>query len=83
MDEMAATFGDVPASIEGRALVLQSSDSQSWAIAQWAVANAKSQNIVEVDVDGRRWVRESQQGWQESASPSGQVPITVADGNSQ
>jgi hypothetical protein len=78
LDELTSTFGDVPASFDGSVLVVQSGDSQAWAIAQWAVANAKQQSLTAVDVAGYSWLRESRNGWQPSAAPDGQVTISVA-----
>lgn len=78
LDELTSTFGDVPASLEGSVLVVQASDSQAWAIAQWAVANAKQQSLMGVDVAGYSWLREPRNGWQPSGAPDGRVSITVA-----
>jgi hypothetical protein len=78
LDELTSTFGDVPASLEGSALVVQASESQAWAIAQWAVANAKQQSLTAVDVAGYSWLRESRNGWQPSGAPDGRVSIAVA-----
>lgn len=78
LEELTSTFGDVPVSVEGSVLVVQSSDSQAWAIAQWAVANAKLRSLTAVDVAGYSWLRESRNGWQPSAAANGQVSITMA-----
>lgn len=78
LDELTSTFGEVPASLEGSVLVVQASESQAWAIAQWAVANAKQQSLTSVDVSGYSWLRESRNGWQPSGAPDGRVSITVA-----
>jgi hypothetical protein len=78
LDELTSTFGDVPASVEGSVLVVQSTDSRAWAIAQWAVANAKLHSVTEVDVGGQSWLRESRNGWQPGGASNGQVSITVA-----
>lgn len=82
LNELHSTFGDVTASIEGQVLSVQSVDSQAWAVAQWAVAHAKAQNVVAVDVDGHSWLRQSRNGWQESGSPAGLVRISLASSDS-
>jgi hypothetical protein len=50
----------------------------AWALAHWAVANAKSLSVTQVEVDGHTWNRDSHKGWQESAAPPGSVIITVS-----
>jgi hypothetical protein len=47
------------------------------------VANAKALSISEVQVDGRRWNRESRDGWQAAQMPPGQLRIAVAEGPRQ
>jgi hypothetical protein len=79
LTKLQSTFGEVTASVEGDVLAVQAAGSQSWAIAQWAVANAKAQNVVGVHVDGHSWLRESRNGWQESGSPAGVVTIVLAN----
>ncbi|WP_454698983.1 hypothetical protein [Arthrobacter humicola] len=82
VDELTAAFGNVPATADGSTVVLEASGSQAWAVAQWAVANAKSLSVTEVGVEGSSWDRASRNGWQPSDAPSGQVTITVAAGPS-
>jgi hypothetical protein len=82
VDELTAAFGNVPATADGSTVVLEASGSQAWAVAQWAVANAKSLSVTEVGVEGSNWDRASRNGWQPSDAPTGQVTITVAAGTS-
>ncbi|ABK04186.1 conserved hypothetical protein [Arthrobacter sp. FB24] len=78
--EINAAFGNVQGSADGRTIVLQADGSEAWAVAQWAVANAKSLSVTEVGVDGRSWDRASRNGWQPSGAQPGQVTVTVAAG---
>ena len=75
---LAAAFGAIPATAAGRTVTVQAQDTQGWAVAQWAVANAKALSVTEVKVDGRTWNRASHNGWQAADVPAGQVAITVA-----
>ena len=63
--------------------MLEAEGTQAWAVAQWAVANAKALSITEVHADGRSWTRQDRNGWQPSEVPAGQVRITVADAPAQ
>ncbi|MBT2537316.1 hypothetical protein [Arthrobacter sp. ISL-69] len=76
--ELTAAFGNVPATADGSTVVLDVSGSQAWAVGQWAVANAKSLSVTEVDVGGLSWDRKSRNGWQASDGQPGQVTVTVA-----
>lgn len=80
VDEVTAAFGNVPATADGSTVVLEASGSQAWAVAQWAVANAKSLSVTEVGVEGHSWDRAARNGWQPSEARSGQVTVTVAAG---
>ena len=82
-ERLSAAFGDVPASTDGRTLVLDAEGTRAWAVAQWAVANAKALSITEVQADGRSWSRQDRDGWQPSEVPAGQVRVTVADAPAQ
>ncbi|HEX9225633.1 MAG TPA: hypothetical protein VF885_03115 [Arthrobacter sp.] len=82
-ERLSAAFGDVPASTDGRTLVLDAEGTRAWAVAQWAVANAKALAITEVQADGRSWSRQDRDGWQPSEVPAGQVRVTVADAPAQ
>ena len=82
-ERLSAAFGDVPASTDGSTLVLEAEGTRAWAVAQWAVANAKALSITEVQADGRSWSRQDRDGWQPSEVPAGQVRVTVADAPAQ
>ena len=75
---LAAAFGAIPATAAGRTVMVEAQDTQAWAVAQWAVANAKALSITEVRVAGQAWTRSSHNGWQAGDAPAGQVSITVA-----
>lgn len=82
-ERLTADFGVIPASTQGRSLVLETEGTRAWAVAQWAVANAKAFSITEVQVDGRSWTRQDRNGWQDSGVPAGQVRVTVAEAPAQ
>ena len=75
---LAAAFGAIPATAAGRTVMVEAQDTRAWAVAQWAVANAKALSITEVRVAGQTWTRSSHNGWQAGDAPAGQVSITVA-----
>ena len=75
---LAADFGTIPATAAGSTVTVSAADTQAWAVAQWAVANAKALSITEVRVAGQGWTRLSNNGWQAADAPAGQVTITVA-----
>jgi len=77
-EELTAALGDVQASTDGRTLLVDAEGTRAWAVAQWAVANAKGLAITSVDVDGRSWNRRTRDGWQPAGIRPGQVRITVA-----
>ena len=77
-ERLLADFGAVPAATEGGTVVLDADGAQAWAVAHWAVANAKALAITEVKAEGRSWTREDRNGWQPSDVPAGQVRVTVA-----
>ncbi|WP_441417170.1 hypothetical protein [Arthrobacter sp. YAF16] len=76
---LLAAFGSIPATAAGRTLTIQVQGSEAWAVAQWAVANAKALSVTEVRLDGQGWTRVSHKGWETAEGPEGQVTITVAD----
>lgn len=82
-ERLAAAFGGDPASLDGSTLVLNAEGPRAWAVAQWAVANAKALSIIDVHTDGRGWTRQDRNGWQPSDVPAGQVRITVAEAPAQ
>lgn len=81
--ELTAAFGTVPASADGQTLLVEAEGTQAWAVAQWAVANAKALSITKVQTDGHSWSREARNGWQASQAPAGQITLTVAEAPKQ
>ena len=77
-ERLLADFGALPAATEGGTVVLDADGAQAWAVAHWAVANAKALAITEVKAEGRSWTREDRNGWQPSDVAPGQVRVTVA-----
>jgi hypothetical protein len=77
-ERLSASFGDVPAAAEGKVLRIEADGPLAWALAHWAVSNAKALSITEVGTDGQSWNRAAHDGWQASDAPAGQVRITVA-----
>ncbi|UVJ38425.1 hypothetical protein [Arthrobacter sp. CJ23] len=75
---MSTVFGAVAADAQGRTVQVSATGPQAWAIAQWAVANAKSLAVTQVDVEGHTWNRQDRKGWQASAAAAGTVTITVS-----
>lgn len=75
---MTTAFGSLPAVAQGRTVQLNITGAQAWAVAQWAVANAKDLSVTQVDVTGATWNRQDHKGWQDSAAASGSVTITVS-----
>ena len=78
VEELTTAFGPQPATVQGRSVQLDITGTQAWAVAHWAVANAKSLSITQVDVGGQTWNREKRDGWIASAAPSESVTITVS-----
>jgi hypothetical protein len=78
VDELTTAFGTQAASVQGRSVQLEIGGTQAWAVAHWAVANAKTLSITQVDVADQTWNREKRDGWQPSAAPSESVTITVS-----
>ncbi|WP_426978840.1 hypothetical protein ACQCSU_06075 [Pseudarthrobacter sp. O4] len=77
-ERLSAAFGNLPVSVEGGTLLVEAGGAQAWAVAQWAVANAKGLSIAEVRADGRGWTRDARNGWRSADVPAGQVRITLA-----
>ena len=78
VEELTAAYGPQPATVQGRSVQLDITGTQAWAVAHWAVANAKSLSITQVDVGGQTWNREKRDGWIASTAPSESVTITVS-----
>ncbi|GAB4099920.1 hypothetical protein [Sinomonas halotolerans] len=76
--ELTRAFGAMEASTAGKTVSLTAEGELGWAIAQWAVANAKGLAVTEVDYAGKSWVRDGNRGWTDSAAPDGVVAVTVA-----
>ncbi|WP_445153812.1 hypothetical protein ACTWLI_10510 [Arthrobacter sp. Hor0625] len=78
-DRLAADFG-VAAAASGRTVTVAAEGNRAWAVAQWAVANAKPLAIADVRVDGQAWSRSARNGWQAAeGTAGGQVTITLAE----
>jgi hypothetical protein len=75
---LALAYGPLGTFTEGESLVVEASGSQAWSVAHWAVANAKDLSITRVDIAGKSWQREAEDGWQDAGVADGQVRITVA-----
>lgn len=78
VNALTTAFGTQSATVEGRSVRLDVAGTQAWAVGQWAVANAKSLSITQVDVAGQTWNREKRNGWVPAAAPTGKVTITVS-----
>ncbi|MEV7605233.1 hypothetical protein AB0N65_07315 [Paenarthrobacter sp. NPDC089322] len=78
VDKLTTAFGAQAATVEGRTVRLDVTGPQAWAIAHWAVANAKSLAITQVDIADRTWNREKRNGWTASVAPSEAFTITVS-----
>jgi len=78
VNELTTAFGPQAATVQGRSVQLEISGTQAWAVAHWAVANAKTLSITQVDAAGQTWNREKRDGWKPSAAPAPTVTITVS-----
>lgn len=76
--QLSSVFGPLPTAADTEKLTVTTSGTLGWAVAEWAVANAKAQDIVSVVYGGQTWTRAGNAGWQQSAAPSDRVVITVA-----
>jgi hypothetical protein len=77
-DQLSQAYGLSASAVDGQTLVVEADGSQAWSVAQWAVANAKTLEVTQVEVAGRTWERDERDGWRESAVPEGEVRITVS-----
>lgn len=75
--ELTMAFGDVPARTDAAAVQIEAADPAGWAMAHWAVAQAKNLQITSVSFAGLHWNR-SEGGWSVAETVAGQVRITVA-----
>lgn len=78
-ERLSAAFGQLPVSADGRTLTVEADGPVAWAVAAWAVANAKALSIVQVQAEGHNWVRQDRNGWQAADVPAGQITVTVAE----
>ncbi|MFJ3956320.1 hypothetical protein [Arthrobacter sp. NPDC090010] len=78
--EFAKAFPTLHAEVSNRELRVSTSGTTGWAVAQWAVANAKQFGIDRVDYDMQTWLRENRDGWRATQSSGRQVVITLASG---
>lgn len=68
----------------GERLVVRAGDEQRvWQVATWALANAKTHEVVSIQTPDRAWHRSDGAGasWQPAEGQAGQVVITVVNGN--
>ncbi|GAB3252061.1 hypothetical protein [Arthrobacter pigmenti] len=77
LDQLTTAFGGLQTSVNDRAVQVQAQGSTGWAIAHWAVANAKALNIAGVEHGGLSWSRE-QAEWAVAETQSDKVRITLA-----
>lgn len=80
--EKAATQLGVAAEVDdvvGTLTFEGATETQVWAMASWAVAHAESEDVVQVDVAGRRWTRdEDPLRWRPAqGSPAGPGTVVV------
>ncbi|NUP75567.1 MAG: hypothetical protein HOQ07_13100 [Sinomonas sp.] len=76
---LAQAYGVAPQSVAaGQKVSVKAEGALGWAVAQWAVANAKGLAVVRVDVDGQAWIRDGNKGWTDAQTQPGVVVITVA-----
>lgn len=78
-ERLSESFGALPVTVEGNTLLVEAEGAQAWAVAQWAVANAKGLSIAAVQADGRGWTREARNGWRPADVPAGRVRVTLAE----
>ncbi|MGO4384196.1 hypothetical protein [Specibacter sp. RAF43] len=74
-----------PAGAEAAVVRIKVTEATGWAVAQWAVANAKQFAVTSVHYAGRQWTRSANDagtnvGWQGSPTPgpAGEVSIALA-----
>lgn len=76
---LTASFGDLPLSAGAHTLTVSAADQRGWAVAQWAVANASTHQIISVSNSGLLWNRAEHQ-WVPASTAQAKVVITFADG---
>ncbi len=73
---------NIRANALGNEVHVNASGNLGWAVAQWAVANAKNDSAVAVSNAGLKWDRKAQ-GWKTSTTQAGTVVITLARSNGE
>ena len=78
--ELRKAFGKLTVSSNATSTAVRSGgEERGWAIAQWAVANAKKFGITSVSYAGQRWtMAESRDGWQPAQTGAGIVHFSFA-----
>ncbi|GAA2554720.1 hypothetical protein HD598_002341 [Neomicrococcus aestuarii] len=84
ISQLEEQFGDqnIQAEALGNEVHVSASNTLGWAVAQWAVANAKSQSSVAVSHSGLQWDRKAQ-AWKQAITEDGKVIITLARSNGE
>lgn len=77
LDKLTTAFGELQASASDHAVQVHAQGNTGWAIAHWAVANAKALNITGVEYAGLTWSRE-QAEWTVGETSPNTVRITLA-----
>ncbi|HET7414421.1 MAG TPA: hypothetical protein VFI97_01845 [Arthrobacter sp.] len=77
LEQLTTAFGGLQTSVNGRVVQVQAQGNTGWAIAHWAVANAKALNITAVEYAGLAWSRE-QAEWAVAETQPDTVRITLA-----
>lgn len=84
LDKARSQFNAGGRTRDGQVVLSADSASQAWATASWAVAHAESEQIIEVEVAGRVWLREEEPlAWgtvTDGDRDGTTVTITVASG---
>ncbi len=75
---LKAEFGIEPV-VSGRTVTATADGATAWAIASWAVARGDALGVIEVEADGRSWMRADPEAWPTVIPPTtGAVVITLA-----
>lgn len=77
VESLATALGDYPTTAGDGVVLVEASGTDGWAIAHWAVANAKGMNTTSVSFGGLRWSRSGAE-WTVAETETGQVRITLA-----
>lgn len=71
-------FGNYPTTATDGVVQVEASGTEGWAIAHWAVANAKNMNITSVSFAGLRWSR-TEAEWAVAETETDQIRIRLAE----